>query len=101
MIQTGLLRSAMFTPLLAGCFTRPLHLDELTGAERTETETMVSSMIVRSATTAASAPAVQDGWDGPPPDFFSHLERKLGLGAEAALSALGEALLRYEPKQRR
>jgi hypothetical protein len=103
MIQTGILRSAMFTPLLAaGYLSRPRHPDELTGAQRTEMGARVDSTIVRPASTvAASAPAAQDAWEDPSPDFLSHLERRLGVGPEAALSTLGEALLCYEPKQRR
>jgi hypothetical protein len=49
---------------------------------------------------AGSAPVAQDSWDDVPPDFLAYLQRRLGLGAEAAFSGLGEALLHYEPKQR-
>ena len=102
MIQTGILRSAMFTPLLAaGYLSRPRHPDELTGAQRTETEARVDSTMVRAAAAVAGSAAARNGWDDGTPDFLAHLERRLGLGPEAALSELGEALLCYEPKQRR
>lgn len=38
-----------------------------------------------------------DGFDDPPPDFLTHLERRLGISRDAAMAILAEWLLTYEP----